>query len=41
VLHEVDGGHGAFVTASERFLPSLLGSCRAVAEYGRPLAAQA
>jgi pimeloyl-ACP methyl ester carboxylesterase len=41
VLHEVDGGHGAFVTAAERFLPSLLESCRAVAEQGRSLAAEA
>jgi pimeloyl-ACP methyl ester carboxylesterase len=30
VLHEVDGGHGAFVTDPARFLPSLLMSCRAV-----------
>jgi len=31
VIHEVDGGHGAFVTAAERFIPSLLTACRAVA----------
>jgi 3-oxoadipate enol-lactonase len=36
VVHEVDGGHGAFVTAAERFLPPLLLSCRAVAEVRTP-----
>jgi pimeloyl-ACP methyl ester carboxylesterase len=41
VVHEVDGGHGAFVTAPDRFLPALLVSCRAVADHARPLAAEA
>jgi pimeloyl-ACP methyl ester carboxylesterase len=32
VVHEVDGGHGAFVTAPDRFLPVLLLACRTVGE---------
>lgn len=34
VLHEVDEGHGAFVSAPERFLPSLLLACHGVARAG-------
>ncbi|MDQ1567203.1 MAG: hypothetical protein QOF96_2083 [Actinomycetota bacterium] len=40
VVHEVDGGHGAFVTAAERFIPSLLTACRVVAAPTRTRAAE-
>jgi pimeloyl-ACP methyl ester carboxylesterase len=36
VLYEIDGGHGAFVTAAERFVPTLLAGCRAVGEGQQP-----
>lgn len=32
VVHEVDGDHGTFVTAAERFIPSLLVACRTIAD---------